>query len=95
MRAEESLCVVWWNLDLDNINNYQINIVFSDSLRAGVSLNEHKKLNDIIDYQINIVLSARKLAEASLCVVWWNLDLDDINNYQIIIVLSARKRYSM
>ena len=89
--AEASLCVVWWNLDSDDINNYKINIVFSARKLAEASLNEHEKLDDIIDYKINIVLSSRKLAEASLGVVWWNLDFDDIDNYQIIIVLSARK----
>jgi len=49
---------------LDDINNYQINIVFSARKLAEASFNETWGLDDINNYQLNIVFSARKLAEA-------------------------------
>jgi len=53
-------------LDLDDINNYQINIVFAARKLAEALLDvidEYKKLDDINNYQINIVLLVRKITE--------------------------------
>ena len=52
--------------NLDDINVYQTNIVFSARKLAEASFNDHENLDDINNYQINIVFSARKLVEASL-----------------------------
>ena len=75
-------------MDLDNIDNYQINIVLSARKLAEASFNETKNLDDIWYLPNLCIFSARKLAKASFNET---KNLDDIDIYQINIVLSSRK----